>query len=459
MIETIQERLNLFIDAKNLSVKQFELKCGLSDGIASDASGNVNKSTLGEISNAFPDLNIVWLLTGEGEMLLENVPAMISDDLQIMDNQNTDSNDLCNYPKDTIAALKTHINILNERIREKDAQIQKLLELLENNNLMTNWIKTGLHWLFSDKRDDGYFQQEKEESREYYDQSWHHPFCSPKEDLNFTAVDVETATSAANICQIGIVVIEHGEITEKVSYMVKPRDNQYNVFTSMVHGISPKDTENCPLFPEVWEKIKKFFEDRVIVGHNVSYDNAAISNDLKSYGLPPLEIAARVCTCNLHGGVRLDDACRHYGIELKNHHDALADAEASARVYLKYLEAGIERPYVNRTEQVESRHIEHDTLKQDLENCVRTDTIFYDKKIVITGVLERFPVRETLASLLKSFGGDINTSISKKTDIVIVGHGAGPKKMEKIEQLNSSGEGNIRIVREDELYNILDCLS
>ena len=295
-------------------------------------------------------------------------------------------------------------------------------------------------------------------SGEQYDPYWHHPFDTPKEDINFTSVDVETATSAANICQIGLVVVKHGAIIEMVSHMVQPKDNQYNAFASMVHGFYSKDTANCPLFPEVWEKIRTFFEGRIIVGHNISYDHAGIRNDLKSYGLPPLEIAARACTCNLHGGVRLDEACHHYGIELKNHHDALSDAEASARVYLKYLEAGIECPCVARTKQMESRHIEHDTLRQDLENCVRTDTIFYDKKIVITGTLEKYPARETLASLLKSYGGDINTSISKKTDIVIIGHGAGPKKLEKIEQLNSSGVGHIRLLKEDELYSILDCL-
>ena len=303
-----------------------------------------------------------------------------------------------------------------------------------------------------------YLRQEGDVPREHYDPYWHHPFDTPIEDLNFTAVDVETATSAANICQIGVVVVEHGEITERMSYMIQPKDNKYNIITSMVHGFYSRDTANCPFFPEVWEKIRKFFEGRIIVGHNVSYDHAGIRNDLKTYGIPPLEIAARACTCNLHGGVRLGDVCRHYGIELKNHHDALSDAEASARVYLKYLEAGIECPCVERTEQVESRHIEHDTLKQDLNNCTRTDTIFYDKKIVITGMFEKYPARESLASLLKSYGGDINTSISKKTDIVIVGHGAGPKKLEKIEQINSSGEGHIRIIREDELYSILDCL-
>ena len=71
-------------------------------------------------------------------------------------------------------------------------------------------------------------------------------------------------------------------------------------------------------------------------------------------------------------------------------------------------------------------------MKTDIED---TSHFFYQKKVVITGSFERFPFREDMAKLLHNVGADVNSGISRKTDYVIVGENAGPKKLEKIEEL------------------------
>ena len=60
---------------------------------------------------------------------------------------------------------------------------------------------------------------------------------------------------------------------------------------------------------------------------------------------------------------------------------------------------------------------------------------FYDKKVVITGIFPSFENRNIMAEMLQSVGADVNGSISKLTDYVIVGQKAGPKKLELIEKL------------------------
>ena len=80
-----------------------------------------------------------------------------------------------------------------------------------------------------------------------------------------------------------------------------------------------------------------------------------------------------------------------------------------------------------------------DVKKQDLEHCQNRDTIFYNKKVVITGVFDSYPDREQLAQMLKEYGADINGSISKRTDLVLIGRGAGPKKLQTIEKINGGG--------------------
>ena len=71
-------------------------------------------------------------------------------------------------------------------------------------------------------------------------------------------------------------------------------------------------------------------------------------------------------------------------------------------------------------------------MKTDVED---TSHFFYQKKVVITGSFERFPFREDMAKLLHNVGADVNSGISRKTDYVIVGENAGPKKLEKIAEL------------------------
>ena len=85
------------------------------------------------------------------------------------------------------------------------------------------------------------------------------------------------------------------------------------------------------------------------------------------------------------------------------------------------------------------------------------DTLFYHRNIVITGTFIEYEYRNDLAGILHSFGAAVKSGISSKTDIVIMGNGAGPKKKEEIKELIASGHF-IRIIEEQELKTILDKL-
>lgn len=93
--------------------------------------------------------------------------------------------------------------------------------------------------------------------------------------------------------------------------------------------------------------------------------------------------------------------------------------------------------------------------KRPLEDAeiIDKNTPFYKKKVVFTGELDGLS-REGTAEVLRKFGADINTSISSKTDIVIMGHGAGPSKMKKIEELKAKGV-DIKILNQEELLDVM----
>lgn len=68
----VSERLNQFINSLGISTYEFEKQCGISGGTVSRLTSKSYKRTFGRIANAFPLLNIDWLMTGEGEMLNES---------------------------------------------------------------------------------------------------------------------------------------------------------------------------------------------------------------------------------------------------------------------------------------------------------------------------------------------------------------------------------------------------
>lgn len=66
---SLNDRVLKFIAHKSLTTQKFEQLVGLSNGAVNKMGDNTRKSTLDKISNAFPEINRVWLLTGEGNML------------------------------------------------------------------------------------------------------------------------------------------------------------------------------------------------------------------------------------------------------------------------------------------------------------------------------------------------------------------------------------------------------
>ena len=68
----LRERLLDYIAYKGIDKATLERKSGLSNDAVNKMGDNTRVSTLDRISNAYPDMNIAWLKTGVGEMILGN---------------------------------------------------------------------------------------------------------------------------------------------------------------------------------------------------------------------------------------------------------------------------------------------------------------------------------------------------------------------------------------------------
>lgn len=278
--------------------------------------------------------------------------------------------------------------------------------------------------------------------------------------MNFTAIDFETAQGARwSICQVGIVRVENDKIVKTISTLIKPPKNEYQRSNTLVHGINGEITENSPTFPEVWPKIKEYIDGQLVVAHNSDFDINCLESTLHYYNLPVPKYKVD-CTYK-RTNLKLEDLCVALDIALDNHHDACCDALACANAYTKLLKNGVPdcskiHQKANNPFDFSSHHkLCGDVLKPDLQNC-NVNSPFYNKKIVFTGILAKYP-REEAAAIVKKYGADIDIGITKRTNIVIMGNSAGPSKVRKIEKYNNEG-CNIRVIEEEEFNEIINQL-
>lgn len=284
---------------------------------------------------------------------------------------------------------------------------------------------------------------------------------------SFTAIDVETATTDRMICQIGLVIVTNGQVTDKIVKLVQPPNNYYDVYTMSKHHITPDMTTQSPTFDIVWKSIKKYLLNTTVVAHNKSFDEDAIRKNLSQYGIEDINLREFSCTYKIFG-LKLDMLCHAFGMDCSNHHDALFDAECCAQFYLHFLN-GVEpkeiydipneysvksdnrksNPQLNMfDDKFISNHkqLKGDVLRKDLSNADPNNP-FYDRIIVITGLFTQ--ERGNLARILKSMGADINTTITKKTNFVLIGDDPGPKKIEKVDKLIHDGYNIYKLYQSD----------
>lgn len=72
LLHTVKQRLIYFVNYTKTSQRQFEMKCGLSNGYINNIRVSIQPDKIKSISLCYPELNTGWLLTGEGEMLKDD---------------------------------------------------------------------------------------------------------------------------------------------------------------------------------------------------------------------------------------------------------------------------------------------------------------------------------------------------------------------------------------------------
>lgn len=160
---------------------------------------------------------------------------------------------------------------------------------------------------------------------------------------DFAAIDFETANGKrSSVCSIGVVIVRGGVIVDRFYSLIKPVPNYYTCWTTEVHGLTRRDTDTQPSFPEVWKQIADKIKGLPLVAHNRPFDEGCLKAVFAEYGMT---YPGYVFYCTLAASRRCLKLKSHQlhlsaaacGYDMTNHHHALCDAEACAAIALKLL--------------------------------------------------------------------------------------------------------------------------
>ena len=74
------------------------------------------------------------------------------------------------------------------------------------------------------------------------------------------------------MCAVGVVIVRGGEIVDSFYSLIQPEPNYYCWQCRAVHGLCHNDTDDAPVFPEVWAQIEPLIEGLTLVAHNRPFD-------------------------------------------------------------------------------------------------------------------------------------------------------------------------------------------
>lgn len=237
---------------------------------------------------------------------------------------------------------------------------------------------------------------------------------------DFVSIDVETACrSRGSICQIGIVGFREGREVFALDYLVNPLE-PFEARNVEIHGITADRVQGAPHFGHLHSDLDQRLSGRVAVHHS-PFDRQAISAACADHGRPGIaakwldsvEVARRAWPGL--GSHKLSVLADHLGLSLR-HHDAVSDARTAGQiVLLAQSELG-----VGLAELMQARAVKANPVRdRKVSREAVTGGALSGQSIVMTGGFAMG--KEALADAVAARGGQVRTSISRKTTLLVLG--------------------------------------
>jgi DNA polymerase-3 subunit epsilon/CBS domain-containing protein len=167
--------------------------------------------------------------------------------------------------------------------------------------------------------------------------------------LSLDAIVLDTETTGldparARVVQIGAIALVAGRVVEAATFetLVDPGE-PIPAAVVAVHGIDDAKVAGAPRFPEAHAALETFRATRLVIGHNIGFDMAVFARECRLAGLPfapPPMLDTRLLgeiAFPRMAGYTLDKLAARLEVDLDGRHAALADARATATVFVALL--------------------------------------------------------------------------------------------------------------------------
>lgn len=121
------KRLSQFIEMKGMNLKEFEESCGLSYGYMSKnlARGSaIGSDMLEKIATAHPDLNMNWLITGKGYMIVNPAKSSYKKD-EIATQRLEEEQAIYNTKNEAAELIQEGLDKLSSALKKEKANRRK----------------------------------------------------------------------------------------------------------------------------------------------------------------------------------------------------------------------------------------------------------------------------------------------------------------------------------------------
>lgn len=153
----------------------------------------------------------------------------------------------------------------------------------------------------------------------------------------WVVIDTETTglSHEDRILEIAALVVDPESMQVLDSFVTLLQPDRDTGATN-IHGIFPEMVEQAPRFSEIAPAFARFLAGRVLVAHNLKFDQGFLEREFALAGLR-MEFGRGFCTWSQGTKMTLAKSCAEFDITLEGAHRALADAEAT-RQLLTFLE-------------------------------------------------------------------------------------------------------------------------
>lgn len=281
---------------------------------------------------------------------------------------------------------------------------------------------------------------------------------------DYCVLDIETTGLDAtydDAIEVAIIKVRNNIIVDEFQTYIKTSERIPHFITELT-GISQEDVDNAPEADYVWNNVKEFIGDDIIIAHNASFDINFSYDEMIENAVEPIEN-------NFVDTLRLS---RLAFPELKNHklktlvkelkintgklHRAMNDVYATFEIYKQiYENFDLDQFLLDRKNKRKFSANDIQVTETKINDYI-SNNVF-----VFTGKLEHYTRKEAMQEIINC-GGELTTGVTKKTDYLVMGTydyysgivNGKSSKHKKAELYKSQGQ-DIQIIPETVFYDML----